>query len=392
MAEALASSFESLDVSASDTSLDLALVLSQLESLGSEQATEVADELTSLAAIYDNPEPCLSIYRPPATSRSPSPPASWDPSTAAPLRLVLATTLAPPLDDTPFHLLLSIPVPVYPASEPPLIQLQDRYLSNFAVDDNLFAEVLRTFMHDADAGLASGVEWTGGVCLFEGIEHVKEVCSRWVQERAAEKQRGEELRNAAARDHSERTDEGGEQERHRKGELAPEDDGERIQDGDPTSPRLRRPPSSQVKCPEIVSAEPLVDRKSVFVGHVARVQSVEQVDAVMSELLSNNRVARATHNISAYQFVSGDGIRHSDNDDDGETAAGSRLAHLLELLDVQNVLVVVTRWYGGVHLGPDRFKDINQAARDALIAGGFLVEQEKVKGKGGKSGTNAKKK
>ena len=79
----------------------------------------------------------------------------------------------------------------------------------------------------------------------------------------------------------------------------------------------------------------------------------------------------------------------TDNDDDGETAAGGRLAHLLQILvgvlsrtpgpalltdlqEVNNVLVVVTRYFGGILLGPDRFKHINQAARNALEQGGFL--------------------
>lgn len=39
---------------------------------------------------------------------------------------------------------------------------------------------------------------------------------------------------------------------------------------------------------------------------------------------------------------------------------------------MNNVLVVVTRYFGGIHLGPDRFKHINQAARNALEDGGFL--------------------
>lgn len=87
----------------------------------------------------------------------------------------------------------------------------------------------------------------------------------------------------------------------------------------------------------------------------------------------------------------------ADNDDDGETAAGGRLAHLLQILvrfslchvydllniynvvlplrqEVSNVLVIVTRYFGGIHLGPDRFKHINQAARNALELGGFLDE------------------
>lgn len=62
----------------------------------------------------------------------------------------------------------------------------------------------------------------------------------------------------------------------------------------------------------------------------------------------------------------------SDYDDDGESAAGSRLAHLLEILELENVLVVVSRWYGGTLLGADRFKHINQAARDALEKAGLL--------------------
>ena len=39
---------------------------------------------------------------------------------------------------------------------------------------------------------------------------------------------------------------------------------------------------------------------------------------------------------------------------------------LLEILNVINVVVVVSRWYGGIQLGPDRFKHINNCARNAL--------------------------
>lgn len=66
----------------------------------------------------------------------------------------------------------------------------------------------------------------------------------------------------------------------------------------------------------------------------------------------------------------------SENDDDGETAAGSRLAFLLNVTDAQDVLVVVTRWFGGVLLGDIRFKHISTAARDALQRGGFLSSEQ----------------
>lgn len=30
-------------------------------------------------------------------------------------------------------------------------------------------------------------------------------------------------------------------------------------------------------------------------------------------------------------------------------------------------MVVVSRWFGGTHLGPDRFKHINSSARNAVM-------------------------
>ena len=42
------------------------------------------------------------------------------------------------------------------------------------------------------------------------------------------------------------------------------------------------------------------------------------------------------------------------------------------------MLVIVTRYFGGIHLGPDRFKHINQAARNALELGGFLDAPDNV--------------
>ncbi|KAJ5586243.1 hypothetical protein N7450_006030 [Penicillium hetheringtonii] len=100
---------------------------------------------------------------------------------------------------------------------------------------------------------------------------------------------------------------------------------------------------------------------------------------------SSRPVAVATHNISAWRIKqkkggastgsdSGETIVQ-DYDDDGETAAGGRLLHVMQLMDVWNVLVVVSRWFGGIHLGPARFRLINDVGRDALVKGGFRREE-----------------
>lgn len=129
-------------------------------------------------------------------------------------------------------------------------------------------------------------------------------------------------------------------------------------------------------CPVIVSGPTIEDRKSVFQGHAAAVISQDQVREVIQKLMENSKIARAAHNMYAYRIQAGDrGSFLQDCEDDGEDAAGGRMLHLLQVLDVKDVLVVVTRWYGGIHLGPDRFKHINNASRQVLDVAGMLTDK-----------------
>ena len=122
----------------------------------------------------------------------------------------------------------------------------------------------------------------------------------------------------------------------------------------------------------LTSHESVTEKKSVFQAHVCRnVASVEEVAIVMDVLREDRRFRAATHNIMAYRIArrGGDGSAaafYQDYDDDGETAAGGRLLRLLTLADARDVVVVVSRWYGGVQLGPLRFHVINATAKAAL--------------------------
>lgn len=104
-------------------------------------------------------------------------------------------------------------------------------------------------------------------------------------------------------------------------------------------------------------------KKSKFVGYAGRVSNAAQgkrfVEAVKYR---GKNVLNATHVISAWRLASGEQQR----DDDGETGAGDKLLHLLDVLDEKDCVVVVVRWFGGTLLGPDRFKIIADAAQSAL--------------------------
>ncbi|EED17858.1 Impact family protein [Talaromyces stipitatus ATCC 10500] len=135
--------------------------------------------------------------------------------------------------------------------------------------------------------------------------------------------------------------------------------------------------------PDWILSDIVTEKKSVFVGRAAK--------AYLDYLLATDKkVASATHNISAWRIRErkDDNIERifQDCDDDGETAAGGRLLHLMQLMDVWDVLVVVTRWYGGILLGPDRFRIINNVGKDALIKAGFQRDASSAKDKGKKKG------
>ncbi|XP_042235337.1 protein IMPACT-B-like isoform X2 [Homarus americanus] len=142
---------------------------------------------------------------------------------------------------------------------------------------------------------------------------------------------------------------------------------------DLASVKLEQDTEDLTPCPDIFSGEIISDRKSHFQPHLAGVKSQAEVRQVLRKLYENKKIANATHNMYAYRFTPEGSTNVNQNcEDDGEIHAGGRLLHLLQILDAKDVLVVVTRWYGGIHLGPDRFKHINNSARQILDSCGYI--------------------
>uniref|UniRef100_A0A914YFH9 RWD domain-containing protein n=1 Tax=Panagrolaimus superbus TaxID=310955 RepID=A0A914YFH9_9BILA len=153
---------------------------------------------------------------------------------------------------------------------------------------------------------------------------------------------------------------------------------EMIENGNVSSDSNKNKEELKIKVPEIYGTDTLTDRKSIFQAHVARINSKEEAMAVLETLMSNSKIARATHRIYAYRtYVTKNDKKLPLNDcaDDGETGAGIKLQHLLQIMKIDNVMLVVTRWYGGIHLGADRFKHIQNKARQAIKESGIEKEQ-----------------
>lgn len=105
------------------------------------------------------------------------------------------------------------------------------------------------------------------------------------------------------------------------------------------------------------------DRGSKYSVSGGAVASRADCDAFLTELRRVKKYAKATHNSWAAILPDG-GIRA----DDGEAGAGAAILRMLEREGLTGHIVVVTRWYGGVNLGGDRFRHVTESVRQYLAA------------------------
>ncbi|MDO5706326.1 MAG: YigZ family protein [Paracoccus sp. (in: a-proteobacteria)] len=103
------------------------------------------------------------------------------------------------------------------------------------------------------------------------------------------------------------------------------------------------------------------DRGSRYAVSGGAARDREQALALIADLRRNKRFLKATHNSWA-GILSGEPVK----DDDGETGAGALILQMLERAGLADHIVIVTRWYGGKHLGGDRFRHVADAVRHYL--------------------------
>ena len=100
------------------------------------------------------------------------------------------------------------------------------------------------------------------------------------------------------------------------------------------------------------------DRGSRYAVSGGDCRSEADARAFVKALCKRKKFARATHHIWALLT---DGLALKA--DDGEAGAGMVILRMLEREGLQDHVVVVTRWYGGKHLGGDRFRHVQDAVR-----------------------------
>ncbi|GAB3118869.1 YigZ family protein [Novispirillum itersonii subsp. nipponicum] len=107
----------------------------------------------------------------------------------------------------------------------------------------------------------------------------------------------------------------------------------------------------------------LTDRGSKYAVSGGPARSAEEARLFLKELKRNKKFAKATHNSWALLCEEG-----SLKNDDGESGAGMLILRTLEGAGLRDHIVVVTRWYGGTHLGGDRFRHVKDSVKAYLDA------------------------
>jgi len=114
-------------------------------------------------------------------------------------------------------------------------------------------------------------------------------------------------------------------------------------------------------------SEKVTSRGSTFVARSTAIRSPAHARQLFKELMASNPELRdASHNVTAWRVQSETGGVIEECDDDGETGGGRHVLSILKSDNLVGVMLVLTRWYGGVMLGSQRWELMTQVCRDSL--------------------------
>ena len=91
------------------------------------------------------------------------------------------------------------------------------------------------------------------------------------------------------------------------------------------------------------------EKKSIFIGHARRVESEDEAKEFIQEVKGEHKQAR--HNVYAYIIGENRMIQRYSDDGEPHGTGGIPMLEVLKKSDITDVVVVVTRYFGGILLG-----------------------------------------
>ncbi|WP_101772385.1 YigZ family protein [Peptostreptococcus faecalis] len=114
--------------------------------------------------------------------------------------------------------------------------------------------------------------------------------------------------------------------------------------------------------------------KSLFIGYAKPVENEEEARTFIDEIKKKHK--DATHNVWAYTIGENMNIQRYSDDGEPQGTAGIPTLEVIKKEDLRNVVVVVTRYFGGVKLGAGGLvRAYTNGAKIGLVAG-QIVEKK----------------
>lgn len=108
----------------------------------------------------------------------------------------------------------------------------------------------------------------------------------------------------------------------------------------------------------------LTEKKSVFIGHAAPIKSEEE--AIEFIRAKKKEFSDARHNVYAYSLRSNNIVRYSD-DNEPQGTAGIPVLSIIQKSGINDAVIVVTRYFGGILLGAGGLVRAYSAAAKAAV-------------------------
>lgn len=117
--------------------------------------------------------------------------------------------------------------------------------------------------------------------------------------------------------------------------------------------------------------------KSVFIGYAKPIETEEEAIEFVNEIKKKHKDAR--HNVWAYTVGENMNIQRYSDDGEPQGTAGIPTLEVIKKEDLRNVVVVVTRYFGGIKLGAGGLvRAYTKGAKIGIEAGQIIQKVEYI--------------
>ena len=114
------------------------------------------------------------------------------------------------------------------------------------------------------------------------------------------------------------------------------------------------------------------EKKSKFISESFQVSNKEDVKKIIDEVKSIYK--DATHHVYAYVLL--DGISKSCDDKEPAGTAGVQILNVINNFEIKNVLIIITRYFGGIKLGKSGLSRTYSYCAKALVENSKIIKKK----------------